>query len=72
MKKTPSAFQASPPSMGGRAGAVLTVVTDCPPETGATSEAEGVDSFPFTFDFSPFGRRPSVPFSVHYAEGVDS
>ena len=25
------------------------VVTDCPPETGATSEAEGVDCFPFPF-----------------------
>ena len=23
------------------------VVTDCPPETGATSEAEGVDCFSF-------------------------
>ena len=26
----------------------LAVVTDCPPETGGTSEAEGVDSFPFS------------------------
>ena len=25
----------------------MAVVTDCPPETGATSEAEGVDCFPF-------------------------
>ena len=27
----------------------MAVVTDCPPETGATSEAEGVDCFPFPF-----------------------
>ena len=26
----------------------MAVVTDCPPETGATSEAEGVDCFPFS------------------------
>ena len=32
----------------------LAVVTDCPPETGGTSEAEGVDSFPFSpFRFNP-------------------
>ena len=28
---------------------VITVVTDCPPKTGATSEAEGVDSIRFRF-----------------------
>ena len=27
----------------------MAVVTYCPPETGATSEAEGVDCFPFPF-----------------------
>ena len=27
----------------------LAVVTDCPPETGGTSEAEGVDGFRFPF-----------------------
>ena len=33
----------------GQVDSVITVVTDCPPETGGTrSEAtEGVDSFPF-------------------------
>ena len=41
------------PLYGGRAGAVLTVVTNCPPETGWTrSEAtEGVDGFQFQFPF---------------------
>ena len=56
MKKPPSAFQASPPLYGGvgwRGAYVITVVTDCPPETGWTrSEAtEGVDGFQFPFLF---------------------
>ena len=41
---------ARPPVSGGQyAGAMLSVVTDCPPETGATRSraTEGVDSFPF-------------------------
>ena len=35
------------------------VVTDCPPETGATSEAEGVDyTFPFSVFTFPFYSIP--------------
>ena len=40
----------------GQVDSVITVVTDCPPETGGTrSEAtEGVDSFPFSLFRFPF------------------
>ena len=44
VKVHPLPLRVLPPVSGGEfAGAVFTVVTNCPPETSGTSEAEGVD-----------------------------
>ena len=62
---TPSPLRGTPPA-GGESGCLrYSVVTDCPPETGATRSVatEGVDSLPFppfTFPFIP----PLPPFGV--------
>ena len=37
----------------------MSVVTDCPPETGATSEAEGVDCFP-SFCLQRYCTNPAL------------
>ena len=51
----PLPLRGLPPVSGGRKWVMaLAVVTDCPPETGGTSEAEGVDSFPFSVFTFPF------------------
>ena len=45
-------------SQGEKVGeSVITVVTDCPPETGGTSEAEGVDGFRYPFVNGPLMAR---------------
>ena len=46
------------PCLRGRKWVIaLAVVTNCPPETGWTSEAEGVDGFPFSVHIVPL-RSP--------------
>ena len=61
---TPSPLRGTPPA-GGESGCLrYSVVTDCPPETGATRSVatEGVDSFPFSL----FTFHLSVPPRLHF------
>ena len=54
----------SPLSQGEKVGeSVITVVTDCPPETGGTSEAEGVDGFRYPFVNGPLMARMRLIFT---------